>query len=212
MSENFSPVSFDLTETLTMPHLSKTKGFARQHVLLLFEQLEKAGYGNYTRGRRGKGNCAKFEPNKKCPQAFTILVENTTLPKRKQNQTLKVESNESGSDKSSEEIENKKEEKIVTPENVGRQVLTSLWSLSKNIVRDINSDFVGYECHVFGGSFIVLHRVRGGGENTIEDALKNVWDSVDARVGLKDKPKTKRVEGIASTLRGNGFYILDRTE
>lgn len=213
---DFSPVTFDLTEELTMPNLSKVKKHPRQHVLMLFEQLEKGGYGEYTRGKRGKGNCARFTPNDKCPNSFTILVETATLPKRKRSsETNKVKSQVRVTTKQAENSTESVCSANATKDSdlsLETQVLHTLWSLSKNIVRDSSSSFVGYECSVFAGAFIVLARVRGGGKESIEEALRHIWESNQSRMGLKNKPKGKRIEWIASDLRGKGFYILDRME
>ena len=215
MSE-FSPITFDLTKELTMPNLSKVMGYSRQHVLALFEQLEKNEYGKYTRGSRGKGNCARFAPNDKCPSNFTILVETSTLPKRKRLVDSNKVTSQTGA-ATTQQVVNQTakvtaESEIKEPLSTNTQVLNSLWSLSKRVVKDSASSFVGYECNVFANAFIVLHRVRGGGEKTIEEALHTVWESNSARMGLKNKSKNKRIEWIASDLRGKGFYILDRME
>jgi hypothetical protein len=214
----FSPVTFDLTKELTMPRLSKVLKFHRQHVLALFEQLEKGGFGEYTKGRRGKGNCARFAPNEKCPPAFTILVETATLPKRKQSveankvnkPQIKVTTKQTETLEAS--IDSIEETECKAPLSVEAQILNSLWSLSKHVVMDSSSSFVGFECKVFANVFIVLNHVRGGGEKTIEEALQTVWEANNDRMGLKSKPKSKRIEWIASDLRGKGFYILDRME
>jgi len=213
MSESFSPITFDLTKELTMPNLSKVLGYSRQHVLALFEQLERGGFGAYTRGTRGKGKCSKFAPNDKCPVSFTILVDASTVPKRKRNDINKVTPQIETTTKQNICKTNVDEiETVLETKSVEAQIISSLWSLSKNIVKDSSSSFIGYECSVFANAFLVLTHVRGGGEKTIEEALRSVWENTNTRMGLKDKPKTKRVEQVASNLRGSGFYILDRAE
>jgi len=46
----------------------------RKHVLILFTKLQELGYGKYIIGSRGKGNAAKFLPNKSCPVIYMLNV------------------------------------------------------------------------------------------------------------------------------------------
>jgi len=51
------------------------EGYDRRYVTMLFEKLQALGYGEFLRGKKGRGFVAKFVANKKCPEVYILEVE-----------------------------------------------------------------------------------------------------------------------------------------
>lgn len=49
--------------------------YNKQHILLCFEELSKIGFGDYIKGTQGRNNCARFIPNKNCPQTYELRLK-----------------------------------------------------------------------------------------------------------------------------------------
>jgi len=175
-------VKFNLINSLTMPELLKA-GYRREDIIKLFETLENNNFGVFHKGKRGKGCCSFFEKNEKCPNEFVVHGRNRY---NKKTSTSVV-----------------KAEPIISSEStsVKLQTINALWNLSQNIVQDVSSCNIGYRCDVFAGQILVLHRIRGGGESTIKEALQNVWDIVSDKINID-------IEEAISKLRGHGFCLL----
>ncbi len=227
------PVKFEINgKQITMPELLK-RGHLRHHVLQLFTELEKKGFGVYTLGRRGPGTCAKFDPNDKCPVAFTIFAE-AKPPKKAVETEPEAPTPEpvgalDGPTAPAPELAAKKvtlppavQPKVASPLRTSKhpedeeaeettfpsQTLHSLWSLSKILVKDATSDLLGYECSVFADQILVLHRIRGGGVPSIDEALKNIWSTVERRILATETRDTNRFEEVVSQLMGVGLLVL----
>jgi len=70
-------INFDLSlpedwDELPIP-LMLARGYRRQHVVSCFEKLQELGYGKFERGSQGRGNVAKFVPNNKCPNEYSMF-------------------------------------------------------------------------------------------------------------------------------------------
>lgn len=57
-----------------LPYL-REKGYSRNHIILLFQALENEGFGEFRPGARGRGMCALFIKNEKCPENYTLVIE-----------------------------------------------------------------------------------------------------------------------------------------
>jgi hypothetical protein len=69
-------VTFDLSaETeITLPELTE-KGYVRKHITALFEKLEAEGFGQYIKGKQGRGQSARFIKNENCPEKYLLILE-----------------------------------------------------------------------------------------------------------------------------------------
>lgn len=47
----------------------------RRHIILLFQQLQREGFGSYFEGHRGRTGAARFVPNDKCPEKYELEIE-----------------------------------------------------------------------------------------------------------------------------------------
>jgi hypothetical protein len=178
-------IKFEIANKMTMPNLLE-KGYRREDITTLFESLEGEGFGVYTKGSRGKGNFAYFTPNNSCPSEY--VVESKRKRYRKSN---KVDTPERKSSTSTEsECKTKKQ-----------QALFAMWELSKNIVLNPSATKVGYECEILGNQILTIHRIRGGGFDTMEQAVNKVWVDISSRVD-------GNVKDVVSSLMGNSFLIL----
>jgi len=175
-------IKFNLQNTeLTMPELLKA-GYRREDITNLFETLQNKGFGTYHKGKRGKGCCARFEKNESCPNEFVIRGRRRYKRSEEKQAPAASESESNLSTRT--------------------KTLHSLWALSQNIVEDSTSGNIGYRCDVFADQILVMHRVRGGGESSIEKALQNVWSDVSDRLKLG-------MADVVSRLRGHGFCLLN---
>lgn len=214
--DNLAVIKFEINKMqLTMPNLLK-QNYMRMHVLQLFEELQKKGFGVYTLGRRGPGNCAKFDPNDKCPLTYSIVIDpkagkiankvpDVMPPKasgKAPTEPPKV------MEKQAQNLEKKSESDDADEKTAHSHVLHSLLGLSKNLVKNPASTFVGYECIVFADQILVLYRVRGGGYETIESAVKQILPSIDNRILVNETRETTRLEAIVSLLKGVGILVL----
>lgn len=205
----------NLDGELTMPMLLKL-GHLRQHITQLFEELDKKGFGNYIPGKRGKGNCARFVPNESCPKTYTVFSATKTQTKKappiveKEVETKEKvqEAPKKDSEKTNEVKLSKEKLPIVEEKDLNTQTLHSLWALSKNLVEDLNSNFVGYRCVVFANQLVVVHRVRGGGSPSIQEAVKKIFSSIENRIVVKKGRSISKIEAISSGLAGSGFFVL----
>ncbi len=59
---------------VSLPDL-RDKGHSRNHIILLFQKLEEEGFGEFRPGARGRGMCALFLKNEKCPENYTLVIE-----------------------------------------------------------------------------------------------------------------------------------------
>lgn len=209
--EDLVAVKFDIDgEMLTTPKLLE-KNYSRPHIIQLFEELHKKGFGTYTPGKRGKGCFSRFVPNENCPKEYTLFTaakgvraapKPVDIPGIPQEIACKI-------DAENKKVETKKVDKNNAVEKTEEsQVLHALWALSKNLVQDITSDFVGYKCSIFANQIVVLHRVRGGGKETIEEAVKDVLPTVGDRILTRPTKNMNKIEYIVSTLSGTGFVVL----
>lgn len=209
--EELVSIKFDINgEMLTTPNLLEKK-YNRAHIIQLFEELHKKGYGIYTPGKRGKGCFSRFVPNENCPKTYTLFAAakgTRTAPKPvdivglPEDIACKISSE-------NKKVEPKKVDKNNAVEKTEEsQVLHALWGLSKNLVQDIMSDFIGYKCSIFADQMVVLHRVRGGGKETIEEAVKDIMPAVKDRILTRPTKNINKMEYIVSTLAGTGFIVL----
>lgn len=184
-------ITFNLLSSLTMPELLKA-GYRREDITNLFETLQSKGFGTYNKGKRGKGCFSYFQKNANCPNEFVVRG------RKRYNKQAKKSSTFITGNVSTTNVDNSDSEFTSTK----AQTIHALWGLSKNIVENPSSANIGYKCDVFAGQILTLHRIRGGGEVTIECALKNVWGAISDRVNTN-------IEDVASKLRGHGFCLLN---
>lgn len=216
--------SFTIDGEQRLPDLV-AKGYKRLEVLQLFEELENNKLGVYIRGTRGKGKCSKFIPGKFCPKTYSIQVSEAFIPKKvEQSVDPIVEVNiDIVADTDNVPKAPKKNSKNTAPvvvnsndstaKSLAQQTLHAFWDLSKNFIEDNGSIYIGYKCDVFNDSILVLHRVRGGGKDSIESAVKELWNDIKHKVVLKkDKSESSRLEQVVSNLRGAGIYVMNRCE
>ena len=180
-------IEFNLREELTMPILLK-KGYRREDITNLFLSLENKGFGTYKPGKRGKGCCAHFIKNENCPETFAVFSERkrykkSTVDKKEQKTAPVVDKNHS------------------PHKTMKAQTIHALWGLSQLLVEDPTSGNVGYRCDIFANQILTLHRIQGGGEKSIEDALSLVWGVVANRID-------GNLGDIVSRLRGHGIVVL----
>jgi len=233
----FEFITFNINGILTMPTLLK-EGYFRPHITMVFEELHKKGFGIYEPGKRGPGCCAKFTPNETCPAVYKLVVPVKTTkvgrPRLIRNVPASSTNEETQNEiETSSEINEQEQEQIVTPvsapipsptkivtqnnnnnieysddKNLETHVLHSLFGLSKTIIRDQSSSRVGYECSVFADQLLVLHRIRGGGKDTIESAVKLMWDKVATRIVAPKMKHMNKFQYACSILRGASFLVL----
>lgn len=206
-------IKFDVVGVLTMPGMLKL-GHQRPHITALFEELHKKGLGVYEPGKRGPGCYAKFTPNENCPKQYQLVVE---AKSHRRSRAVETTNHEPDTARSGSEVKVVSEAKVSEPVSNEPKDFTgsiqsymnhALSSLSQTFVKDSYSNKVGYECIVYTGSILVLYRVRGGGRDTIEGALKDIWDTVKSRIV---SPKIKKMNKFAYTvsiLKGTSFFVL----
>jgi hypothetical protein len=87
-------VEFKLEKEMKISDMIK-KGYRRNEVITLFEDLEELGFGEYIRGTRGIGNPTRFIINEKCPDSFSITFKvfrfRKTKKEKEQNNDISVE-------------------------------------------------------------------------------------------------------------------------
>jgi hypothetical protein len=54
----------------------EAKGYKRNHVMMLFEELSILGCGEFDRGSRGTSRPAAFTPNQNCPETYELEIKN----------------------------------------------------------------------------------------------------------------------------------------
>ena len=87
MSDSMS-ITFDLklpaySEEIQIP-LMLARGYDKVKIIELFERLQVEGYGEFFRGKQGRGNVGKFTPNDKCPEEYTMtfIIKKKGRPKK----------------------------------------------------------------------------------------------------------------------------------
>jgi len=230
---DLTPVEFAINgKEWTTPEMMAL-GHTRVQVIALFEKLHSLGFGVYTPGGRGPGNSSRFKPNEKCPPKYTILFRKvgtrkktddsskvvtlaapaskvpTPVPQKPVNFSPKVAAAET-------EEPDSAAPGAFNPEYVGTSFgLVKDWLrglTGRVIVKDRFAATLGYECVVYGDEILAVVRIRGGGSDSIEDALNVVWSRVKDRVGVKHTTKAGMTvkDAVISRLKGNGYYVLDR--
>lgn len=139
MIEIIKKVSFDLDKNsgkLSLPDL-KSKGYARNYIVALFEELESAGYGEFKRGTQGRGQCHKFIKNEKCPETYSINIQEKLRGRPKKNANIIAESIDfnpmkANNDEISSEIHD--EDNSIIVKNIQEIIDTDLKNKVSNLV------------------------------------------------------------------------------
>ena len=86
------PDSISITFNLKLPAGSNeveiplllARGYEKPKIIELFEKLQEEGFGDFFRGKQGRGNVGKFTPNDKCPEEYTMefIVKKKGRPKK----------------------------------------------------------------------------------------------------------------------------------
>jgi hypothetical protein len=93
MIEITKKVTFNLdngSDKIDLPDLL-SKQYVRNHIIALFEELQSHGYGEFKQGTRGRGQCHKFIKNDKCPDTYSIFIEEKPRGRPRKNAHIKAE-------------------------------------------------------------------------------------------------------------------------
>jgi len=93
MIEITKKVTFNLdngSDKIDLPDLL-SKQYVRNHIIALFEELQSLGYGEFKQGTRGRGQCHKFIKNDKCPNSYSIFIEEKPRGRPRKNANIKSE-------------------------------------------------------------------------------------------------------------------------
>ena len=176
-------ITFNLSEVNTIKSIMNNDHAQRHEAEALFEELERAGLGEYVRGRTGRNGAAKFIKNEQCPNQYTMIFKMHSLQKKfiqeEIKPILKVISL-----KAAEIFKIKRTPKRV-PDNYGR----------------------GCVCSVAQG-YLFLDRIQGGGFDTVEKAVDDVWIDIKDIVPAKGTKCMTPKEEVESILKGIGYYKL----
>ena len=191
-------IAFSLSKEMSMPSFTRI-GFARKDVENLFINLASEGFGEYIKGKQGKGCSAKFIANDKCPNEYILVTKVMRLHKQKENPY--VPAKQVVQAKQTTIIENKVEE--LSPANKirgTRKVTTELPS----------REDVGYACTI-NDNYLYVDRIQGAGYNSITDALGHVWNDIKQLVSAKGAKHMTPKQEVVSRLMGLGYYKLEET-
>ena len=184
-------VVFELTDKMALPVLVQ-KGYQRVEVEALFEELEKAGYGLWNHGRRGRTGASTFEAfydgfSPRMPATFTMTFK-----------VKRLHGNYTGRPQSvvTENGAVEVHATTVVPSVVPAMAVTSPGALEYAVIVEENR--------------LVCEKVAVGAK-TIEQALRAHWHEVGDRVAgaasMQGQEMTL-IEGVASRLRGCGVCEL----
>ena len=185
-------VVFELTDKMSLPVLVG-KGYQRTEVEALFEELEKAGYGLYSRGRRGRTGAATFEAfydgfSPRMPVTFTMTFK-----------VKRLHNNYAG------------KPAVIQTENGAVEVHAS--AVSAPIVgsaMSVTSPGATEYVVIVEENRLVCEKVAVGAKS-IEQALRAHWNDVGNRVAGAESMQGQEMtllEGVASRLRGCGVCEL----
>ncbi|HUU87027.1 MAG TPA: hypothetical protein VMX17_04650 [Candidatus Glassbacteria bacterium] len=93
MIEITKKVTFNLdndSDKIDMPDLL-SKRYVRNHIIALFEELQSRGYGEFKQGTRGRGQSHKFIKNNKCPNTYSIYIEEKPRGRPRKNANIEAE-------------------------------------------------------------------------------------------------------------------------
>ena len=158
-------------------------GYSRDEISILFQKLQEASFGQHVLGKRGRNGVEKFIPNDLCPETFDVVLDKKPIK-----------------DKISTE----------TKEGPSNGILFEAIHSLPRIFRDIPSTGKpGYivsfsECD----NYILLDKLADGGFETIDEAVKDIWDEIKNRVPIFKSKIMEDYEQIASIIRGKRFVEL----
>jgi len=187
-------VVFELTDKMSLPVLVG-KGYQRAEVEELFEELEKAGYGLYTRGRRGRTGAATFEAfydgfSPRLPATFTLTVKVKRLHNSYAGQPRTVQTENGAVEVAASAVS-----APVGP--IGTAIAVTSPGATEYVV-------------IVEDNRLVCEKVAVGAK-TIEQALRVHWNDVGNRVAGAESMQGQEmtlIEGVASRLRGCGVCEL----
>ena len=156
-------------------------GYARDEVSILFQKLQEASFGQHVLGKRGRSGVEKFIPNDLCPEIFDVVLDKKPL----------------------------KDKLPVKEGPTNGELFEAIHSLPRKF-RDIPS--TGKPGYIVSLSvcdnYLLLDKLADGGHETIDEAVKNIWDDIKDRVPLFKSKLMEDYEQIASILRGKRFVKL----
>jgi hypothetical protein len=176
-------IVFDTSDIMIMPKLIE-KGYKRSDITALFEELSSHGFGEYIKGKRGRGSSSSFNPNETCPKRFELVCRIYRDRKTEK-----------------EETEFKEETDSIT-----KEITSSIPKLKIYNFIDKTDNQERYSIGFYDEKAFLI-RSKKGGYDSIEEAVKASLDLFENASLFKSRLMTP-VEQIASILRGVGFIAL----
>ena len=155
-------------------------GYARDEISILFQKLQEASFGQHILGKKGRNGVEKFTPNGLCPETFDVVLDKKPI-----------------------------KDKLLKEGPTNGELFEAMHSLPR-IFRDIPS--TGKPGYIVSFSacdnYLLLDKLADGGHETIDEAVKNIWDEIKDRVPLFKSKLMEDHEQIASIIRGKRFVEL----
>jgi hypothetical protein len=154
-------------------------GYKRDEVHRLFETLQSLGFGEYIKGPYGQYGDASFIANQDCPETYTLSVKKRTR--------------------------RKKEQKVLDNKSIFDHIYSiPHYPYDYSMPSKLGT---GYACSV-GDNYLFVDRIAGGGYDSIEEAVSNIWEYIESNVPIKGTKEMSAKDHVASYLKGFGFYKL----
>ena len=174
-------VEFPLSIEMRLPDLTQM-GYQRPEIMALFEELEKQSFGIYSRGNRGKANCAHFEFFKDFPPTFSMTFK---VQKLHENYVGKPVVKQ----KSNNQIQQQYKANPASP-GISKTSLTS----TKYVILIVDD--------------VMSVKLADEGADSVELALDKVWNQIKDRVSEPHYQCMTLKEAVSSKLMGLGIYNL----
>ena len=162
-------------------------GYARDEITILLQKLQEASFGQHLLGKRGRNGVEKFIPNDLCPETFDVVLNKRPIK-----------------DKNPVEVKE-------GPNN--GTIFAKYMDIPRKITEIPSTGKPGYIVSLsICDNYILLDKLADGGFDTIEEAVKLIWDEIKDRVPLFKSKLMDDVEQVASILRGKRFVELSNLE